>query len=261
MRFSLPNRKQSLEGFTLVEMLVIAPIVLLMIGIFLAAMVAIVGDVLITRDRNELIYETQEALDRIEQDTRLSTQFLTTTGTLLSPQGSNSNFAGTAAFTNTDHLILSTYATDKNPTDISRVLVYRANQPNLCGSTQSLNVILPVQIIYFIKSGSLWRRTILPTYNTNGTVDANTVCATPWQRNTCSPGYAASVRCQTNDTQIMENISTLDVKYYANASAATDLGDANAASASTIEVTINGSKTTAGKPVTSNGVMRVDKFN
>ena len=263
MRFSLHhNNNQYSKGFTLVEMLVIAPVVILALGAFIAIMTAIVGDVLITRDRSTVTFETQEALDRIEQDTRLATQFLTTTGTLASPQGSDSNFAGTAAFTNTNNLILSTNATDKTPSDTTRQLVYRANQPAACGSaTQNFNVILPVQIIYFIKSGSLWRRTVVPTYNTSATVDANTVCAIPWQRNTCVPPYTASARCQTNDVEVMQDVSSFDVKYYLDATTATDLGDASAGNASTIEVTINAAKTTAGRQFTNSGVLRVDKLN
>lgn len=254
MQFSLPNKNQVSKGFTLVEMLVVAPVVILVIGGIIALMVNVIGDVLITRDRSAMTYNIQDALDRIEQDTRLSNEFLTTTGTLTTPQGSNNNFTGTAAFTNTSNLILSANATDKVPTDTTRQIIYYANQPNACGSTQSFNTIFSTKIIYFIKSSSLWRREVVPSWT------ASTVCASPWQRNTCSPGYTAAL-CQTNDTEIMPNISSWDVKYYTDASSTTELTDANAGSASTIEVTINGSKNTAGRTFTASGVMRVNKLN
>lgn len=254
MRFSLPNKSSRAKGFTLVEMLVVAPVVILAIGGFIALMVNIVGDVLLTRDRSAMTYNIQDALDRIEQDTRLTSDFLTTTGTLTTPQGSNNNFTGTSAFTNTDNLILSANATDKAPTDSTRQLIYYANQPNACGATQTFNALLATKIIYFIKSGSLWRREVVPSWT------ASTVCATPWQRNTCSPGYTAAL-CDANDTEIMPDISSFDVKYYTDASSTTELTDANAGSASTIEVTINGSKSTAGRTFTASGVMRVNKLN
>lgn len=254
MRFSLPNKNQRSKGFTLVEMLVVAPLVILVIGGIIALMVNVVGDVLVTRDKSAMTYNIQNALDLIEQDTRLSHQFLTTTGTLTAPQGSDSNFTGTAAFTNTSNLILSANATDKNPADTTRQLIYYANQPNACGATQSFNTIFTTKIIYFIKSGSLWRREAVPSWT------ASTVCATPWQRNTCSPGYTAA-QCQTTDTQIMPNVSSWNVKYYTDASSVTELSDANAGSASTIEVTINGSKNTAGRTFTASGVIRVNKLN
>src|SRR5258708_5983535 len=104
MRYTLPNKNT--EGFTLIEVLIIAPIVILAISGFVALMITMIGDSLATRDQNNLILETQDALDRIEQDTRLTTQFLATSMTMPSPQGSDSNFTGTAAFSSTNTLIL-----------------------------------------------------------------------------------------------------------------------------------------------------------
>lgn len=259
MRF-LSQNNQASKGFTLVEMLVVAPLVVLVIGGFIALMVNIVGDVMLTRDRSAMTYNIQNALDRIEQDTRLSNIFLTTTGTLSSPQGSNNNYTGTAAFANTSALILSANTTDKNPTDSTRQLIYYANQPNACGSSQTFNALLASKIIYFVYAGSLWRREVLPTWNTNATVDANTVCAAPWQRNTCSPGYVASL-CQTTDTEILDDISSFSFNYYSDPSSTTPLAAASAGSATTIEVTINGSKTTAGRSFSSSGIMRATLLN
>ena len=253
--------QQSAAGFTLIEMLVIAPIVILAIGGFIALMVNMVGNVLVTRDQTNMIYESQDALNRIEDDIRLSSQFLTTTGTLSSPQGSDSNFTGTAAFSNSSNtLILSTYTTTKNPGDSTRELVYFRNQPNACDSQKIFNKVLNGQIIYFIKNGSLWRRTILPSYNTNATPDLQTVCATPWQLNSCSPGYSAS-RCQTNDVEVMKNISSLTVEYYSTPSSTTNIGASSANAATSVKVTTNGSKTTAGRPVSVSQSTRVTKIN
>lgn len=256
------NRKQSTAGFTLIEMLVIAPLVILIIGAFVGAMVSLVGDVLVTRDRNAMTYESQDALNRIEQDIRLSTQFLTTTGTLTAPQGSSSNFTGTAAFTNgNDKLILNTLATTTNPTDTNRSLVYYANQPNACGTQQSFNRVLLMQVVYFIKDNSLWRRTILPNYNTNAIVNGETVCNSPWQRNTCSPGYAPATRCQTNDAEIMKNVGALGIKYYLTPDTTSELAAASAKDALTVEATLSGSKTTAGQSVAATGTMRATRLN
>ena len=259
MRFinhnKLSIRKSS--GFTLIEMLIIAPVVILVIGGFVALMVSMVGDVLITRDRNTMTYTLQDALNNIEQDTRLSTEFRTTTGTLPTPQGLND---GTGAFTSSSSLILTSLTSDKNPVDSNRQIIYYASQPNPCGSTQSANRMFLSKTVYYLKNGSLWRRVILPTYNTLATPDENTVCNTPWQRNTCSPGYSAGV-CQTNDTEVMKNVDSFNVKYYSDPTSNTDLGTSGAKDASTIEVTINGKKTTAGEPVSSSGTIRATKLN
>jgi len=259
------SRIKKSEGFTLIEVLIIAPIVILAVSGFVALMVSMVGEVLMTRDHNKLAYEAQDALDRIEQDTRLSVQFLSTTSALPTPQGSNNNFTGTAAFTNNANtLLLKAVATDENPREDSRWLVYYADDPYPCGDQQTFNRIFTINIIYFIKDSALWRRVYVPDYNHNSPSDSNTVCSSapydPWQQNTCSPGYTAA-RCQTEDSKIMDNIDSLSVKYYSDPNSATELTADKATSATTLAVTINGKKTTAGKDITSTATLRATKIN
>lgn len=259
MQSSLTNKLQ--KGFTLIEVLIIAPIVVIVISGFVALMITIVGDVLTSRDQANMSFEIQDGLDRIEQDTRLTTQFLATSDTQVAPQGSNSNFTGTAAFTSTNALIMGGLTTDKNPVDTTRKLIFYAKQPNDCGAQEIYNRAFQSKIIYFIKDGSLWRRTILPDYNTNVTVNDNTVCTAPWQQNSCSPGYSLATRCQTNDIEVTKNVKTFTVKYLSSAGSTTDLGAAQAASASAIEVQIEGEKTTAGRKVATSGTVRGTKLN
>jgi len=267
MRFTLPTNKQPSEGFTLIEVLIIAPVVILAIGGFVALIVSMVGDVLLTRDSNALTFGTQRALDRIEQDIRLGTQFLTTTDTLTAPQGSNNNFTGNAPFTNStaNTFIMSAVTTDENPTSSTRWLVYYANQPNPCGDTQSYNRVFLMKVIYFIKDGSLWRRSVLPDYNTNeSTPDANTVCAWydyVYQRDSCSPGYSLSTRCETNDEQVMENVASMNVEYFAEPGDTTPIAASSAKTAKTVKITINSSKTTAGEQFTFSGSVRATRLN
>ena len=255
MHYSSP-RNSSEQGFTLIEILVIAPIVLLAIGGFIALMVAMVGDVMVTRDNNTMIYEAQDALRRIESDVRLSTSFLTTTGTLITPQGSNS---GTAAFTNASNtLILNSLVTDQSPVNPNREIVYYKDQPNACGATKIFNNILYAKVIYFISNGSLWRRTAIAPFNTNATTDSQTVCIAPWQQDSCAPGYASS-RCKTNDVEVMDNVTALNVEYYDAANGTLDAASAN--TAVTIKVTVVGQKITAGKTIDVSRSLRATRLN
>lgn len=261
MRFTSITKKTNTQGFTLIEILIIAPIVILAISVFISLIINMVGDVLAVRDRNNMSYEIRDTLDRIEQDSRLSTQFLTTSSALLSPQGSDNNFTGTAAFSNTNSLIMGTLTTDKNPVDSSRQLIFYAKQPNDCGSLQSYNRPFISKIIYFIKDNSLWRRTYILPYNTNASPNDETLCNAPWQQNSCSPGYSLATRCQTNDTQLMQNVTSFNVKYFSAPGSTTDIGAANALSATTIEVTLNGQKLVAGRTVNNSGSIRTSKLN
>lgn len=252
-------------GFTLVEILIIAPIVIIALSGFIALMVSVVGKVLVVRDQSSMAYDAQNSLDQIEEDARLSAKFLATTGTLPSPQGSDNNYTGTAAFSSSsaNTLILNTLITDRNPRNSGRQLVYYDNQPNPCGSTQTFNRVLSSYVIYYVYNNTLWRRTYVPQWDNNTSApDSYTICSgvTPWQQDSCSPGYTAS-SCQTNDQQMMTNISSLTVNYYASPNSTVDLGGAGAASATTIQVTIVGSKTTAGKPITYTASTRATKLN
>jgi hypothetical protein len=263
MRYLSPHNPhpRPSDGFTLVEMLIIAPIVILALGGFISLMVAMVGDVIASRDENVMMYEAQDTLSRIEDDVSLSTAFLTTTGTLSAPQGSNSNFTGTAAFTNTTNtLILNTLTTDRSPLDSLRDIVYYKAQPNPCDATKVFNTILYSKIIYFVNSGSLWRRTVISPYNTNAITDARTACSAPWQQDSCSPGYSAS-RCEANDIEVMKNIAGMTVDYYASPTSSTNIGAANAADAQTIKVTVTGSKKSAGRDIDTTQSIRTTRLN
>ena len=148
-RTNLLDRRASL-GFTLVEVVVIAPILILTLGAFILALVSMVGDALTSRDTNMLVNDTQSSLTRIEQDVRLATGFQSTSGTLPSPQGRDLNYAGTSAFVaaSNNHLIMSIPTTTLNPLDSKRAIVYYANQPNACGPQQSYNTPLSATVVY-----------------------------------------------------------------------------------------------------------------
>lgn len=244
-------------GFTLIEMLVVAPLVLLLIGAIIAYITVLTGQSLQVREKNVLAYNIQDSLDWIEGDGVKATKFLSTTGTLTSPQGKNDN---TDAFTSTDSLVLASLATDKNPADPARQLVYYANQPSPCGPSQINNQLFVTDVVYFVKGGSLWRRTIVPPNNLNSPADGSTVCIAPWQQNSCTPGYTAAL-CKAEDSELMQHVSSLTVKYYANPSSTTELGSANAGSAMTIDITLAAQENVAGKSISRTGSLRITHLN
>ena len=248
---SRANSTSSRSGFTLVELLVIAPIALLVITGFIALMVTMVGDVLVSRGSNVMTYDIQNALSTIEDDVRLSTEFLTTTGSLPSPQGKNDN---TQAFTgSSSELILGEIATDKNPIDPLRRFVHY-NTPLACGSDQEYqNRLFFVTVVYYVKGGSLWRRTYVPT-------PAGTLCKTPWQVNTCSPDYTAA-RCQANDSEVLKDIKSFNIDYFVDPEDVAEVGPSLAGNASTLQVTIEGEKIVAGRTINATSTSRVTKLS
>lgn len=235
----------------MVELLVIAPIALLVIAGFVALMVTMVGDVIANRTYNVVTYDVQSALSTIEQDVKLSTQFLADSGTMLSPQGKN---GASSAFTSiAGDLILGSIATDKNPIDPTRGFIYY-NSPFSCSDPSQVykNRIFFTTVIYFVNNGSLWRRTYVPT--------ASDLCQSPWQVNTCAPGFT-DTRCKANDSEILKGISNFTVNYYLNPQDTIALSAGAASSASAIGVSLQSQVSAAGRTVSSTSSIRSTKLS
>lgn len=238
-------------GFTLVEIMIIAPIVILFIGAFIALVVNLTGESLRLREKNEATYNVQETLKNIRSEVALATSFQTTTGNLASPQGKNSS---TLPFTNTtanepDTLIMKATATTKSPIDPSRTPVYSGT-----GACDSKNAVYLYYIVYFVKDGSLFKRTILPQ---------QAACATPWQRGSCEDSVVAAnpTICKKSDEKLLDNVASLEIEYYADAASTSPLPDTSATSARNISVAITSTKDVAGQSISYSSTTRITSLN
>lgn len=251
------NRQIKEPGFTLVELLVIAPVAVLVIAGIIALMINLVGDSTISRDRSISAYNLQSALDRIEQDARLATVFLSSYSMLNTPQGRDDTTGAFSASSPNNDLIVNQYATTSSPLNVNRQVVYYKSQPNACGAANTiLNPALTVKIIYFLKSGSLWRRTIVPAWSLSAS-DQTAVCDTPWQRNSCSLSATFNAYCQSRDELILDNVSSITTTYYTTGSSTTT----NPVVAKSIRTVVTQSKTVAGETITNSGVARATRTN
>jgi type II secretory pathway pseudopilin PulG len=274
------HRLKNTHGFTLVEVLVVIPIVILVIGVFIGMIVSMTGDVLATRSSNVMAFDIQDTLNRIEQDVRSSGSFLATNNIspLSSPQGrydDTSSFHNIYADTNiSPALILNIYATTSNPSSSNIGLVYSYGRPNVCDSLQvNHNSKVMMNVVYFVKDGALWRRTIAPSnYNTmscvNGSLDL------PWQQPSCAPGQTGTM-CVTEDIKLVDGVAVdgFVVNYYSDPGSSTPNADAVDASktdderfaamqtTNTISVTINGAKIVAGRDISQSGTVRASSPN
>lgn len=268
------------RGFTLVEMVVIAPFVILAIGAFIGAIVNLTGEVIASQGSNTLAYNVQDALDRIEDDVNSSANFLSTNSITFAagnPQGygavgSTTNFTNVGGTSGTS-LILSSVVTNGNPLNISTSPVYLINQPHACtnAAEYSLNQPMMMNIIYFTDSSdTLWRRTVMPTNYTDGAARCGPA---PWQLPSCQLNYVSSF-CKTNDVKLVEGVrnSNFSIQYYATAGSTTPDSVAVDQSASTttrnnalqltntVEVTIQAEAVLAGRDVDRSGTIRATRF-
>lgn len=245
-------KSSTISGFTLVEMLVIAPLVLLLIGGIVASMVQATGEVVSVRAKNNLTYNLQDALNRVENDIELSVGFLATTDTAFdinTPQGVNNNTQDFVNASSTDSsLLLAVPLTTKSPTDSTRQLVYLANNPNACTHANvTNNRVMTGVVAYFVKDNTLWRRLILPpNYLTAG-------CASPWQQPSCQPGIAGAF-CKTEDIELLSGVSggNFNIAYFANASSSSPISSAaNSSNSHAVRQSGLSSATTAEVSITS----------
>lgn len=228
----MPPTKRTTSGFTLIEMLVIAPIAILVIATFVGIMISMVGSTLISQEKTRIAHSSEQALAQVEQDIRVATQF-TTTGEVIFTQGSNDD--STAWTTNPGAggpLVLSQYATTANPinTTATNSLLYINNYANPCSSSnRTYNTAYQIYVVYFVRDGSLWRRTILPNVTSSTgsslgqpitTVSSGNLCdstnsGTPlWQKNSCTVG--SGWICRVKDDRLADNVNSINLTFYAN---------------------------------------------
>lgn len=273
MRFmpTVENNRQA--GFTLIEVLIIAPIVLLTIAAFIGIIIALTGQVLVARTDNTIAYRTQSALNTIEQDIRVSRTFLATNSvTLATPQGSGDN---TTAFVNvasgsTPVLILNAVTTTDTTQAKDRRPIYLANAPFSCGDANvNQNQLLTYNIVYFVKNNALWRRTVMPANYTTAACNSTTIRQQP----SCSIGQTNAF-CKTQDMKVLDGVgaSGLAIDYYVAANSTTaDTTAVNASlpnadrqtalnSLATAKVSLSASQAVAGKTSAYSGAVRATRL-
>lgn len=251
------------RGFTLVEVLIISPIIILFIGAFLALLISLTGESLVVREKNTAAYNTQSALDDIEASINQAIAFLPTTGTVPIPQGKDNSTSVGTPFTNEtasepNTLIIRSAATTSRPSDPARELIYMG-----AGACDIKNPLYTYYTVYFTAldpdtagdttDKALYKRTILPQ---------NPACKVAWQRGSCDASRVASHPsvCKTRDEKLVSGITTFDVQYYIGSST-TAVADSQAASATDVSVNIAVSKQVAGSPVEYTGSVRTNSLN
>lgn len=252
---------QQNKGFTLVELLVVAPIVILVIGGFIGAIIAMTGNVLATRSDNQLAYDIQDALDRIESDVRISGGFLPTNNVTISNNQGKGDTSTEFAY-NDPALILNSYATTSNPASSTRNIVYQ-NLPNSCGSgTANQNNPLMFNTVYFLdNSNTLWRRIVAPSnFLANTFCNAMTLSTTSaWQKPSCST--IAGSFCVSKDVRLVDGVTAFTISYYLPSAPGTLLTAPPSVANSGVVVTITAAGSAAGRNFTESRTVRATSPN
>ena len=238
-----PARHQQ-RGFTVVEMLVAIPIIVVVVGVLVAALVGLLSSIVISNQRGALTYAMEDALDQIEQDVRLATK--------VESKAVAANWA--QHFAGDNVLILTQYATDRNPSDTQRELIYLNSQAKLYRTNNPLTV----KVVYFVQGTTLWRRTIVPSqYEFSATNPSNnTMCGQPWQQSTCN--YTGGP-CKALDTRVANNVSSVRFGYATgfNQAASTTPNDSTTVVSATVDI----AALSTGQTIHARGSMQARRIN
>lgn len=215
------NQHTYQKGFTLVEVAVIMPIAILVIGGLVGAIFAMTNNVLVTRADNNLVFNVQDTLDKIESDIEISSGYLAENNVVIKKGqgeggGSTSGSGTTTKFTNKDTttqkldtLILNSYVTTTNPLSANKEVVYKEDASTTCTTSDTP---LMYNVTYFIESGALWRRNIFQSDYpelVNGTD-----CKPPWQRPSCKELVVDANFCKSKDEKLLTGVTEFNVVYY-----------------------------------------------
>jgi hypothetical protein len=267
MWYSQINRRSSEHGLTLIEMVVVAPLIILLIGTIIVMLSNLTGDSLYTQEKNTSAYNVQSALDDIETSTRLAIKFepIAVTNPPFGRDGSDdlvfyfdAELISGDLYNNGgyDTLILTSAATDLSPYNSNRQLIY--DGPS--GSCDSDNDLHWYTLIYFVDtdSNTLYKRTINQP-NAFTSTEGTSPCATPYQRSSCAAGSPSP--CVVKDEMLLDNVTGMQIQYFSQPGSTTPIPNAVISNAQVASITLTRGTKAGGEDITYSGTLRATRLN
>lgn len=256
------------QGFTLIEVAIIVPIIILTAIFLFNLLWSILSTSDVDRARLNMIHDRQTAMSIIEKDVALTSRYLTGIDAGLTdnyPPTSNGgawSYLGDSATSR--FLLLRTYSTTENPLSSTRQPVFVGSGTDCDPANLYFNNVQRYDLIYFVKNNNLYRRHLVNT--------ATATCATQYQKTSCPSaadlGAAQHASCGADDELILKNVSNFDIQYYDAKTSTTPL-DVYAVgadpvlvtSAVDVKISITVSTQAGGHGVSTSSSLRISKLN
>lgn len=272
--YTYPHSKSA--GFTLIEIGVIVPILIVMVLILFQALFSMIRASGVEHGKINVTYDRQAAIAHIESGIILSSMYLPTLDSSLTDPYPTSNYSGTWSYTGSSAssrvLIARMYSTDKNPQHASRQPVFIDDNDPVGAACDDpaifANDVQQYNMIYFVKDGQLIRRTI---------IDKTTpLCSTQHQKLSCPSQSDLTAlglgtrnsSCDVDDEILARDVTNFSIQYYSSKTSTTPLdvyaggADPNlVTTAVDAEITLTLSRKASGDTVSSTSTMRMSKLN
>lgn len=248
MRFFKKHRSSAKKsaGFTLVELLVISPILMVVTIGVVTYLFNEYGAVVKQNGQLNLQLEAQSILFSLQDDLWYADQFTSTLNANLSdPYQPTGGWTTTA---NPAPLIVSTAALTTNRRDTNRQPVYINESTCTPPDGNGVNSTLYNNVIYFEDGTNLYKRTVTAP-------SSLATCGTSYQGQTC-PAANASSSCKA-DVLLTDHLSNFSITYYGpdNTSVAAP------EDADSVQVDITLKDKAFAEDITANSSMRLRKLN
>ncbi len=237
------------RGFTLVEVAVVTPVMILVAISIVAILITLVSSTVRPNAKSILMQQQEKALDSIESDVNNSSALLSTLPSNFSDSNSN-NYSSPPSGTTV--LRIQTYDQIVNPNDSSGTKVIPAFKDTAaCSNVTNLNAvnILPIVTIYYVRNETLYRRTLI-----DNTSPAPAICGAKLAKQTC-------LTCTSEDLVLIraDKLSSFTVTYYTGIN--NDIVTTNTTLARSATISITASLEAGGDTVENTTSLRVARLN
>ncbi len=236
----------SSQGFTLVELLVIGPIVMVTILVIVTFLFNQYGNLVEQNSRLNLRLEAQSILFSLQDDVWYSNLF--TSGMNGNLSDSYAPSGGWTYNTSPQTMIISTPSLTKNRRDASRQPVYINQSTCTPPDGNGVNSPLYENVIYFVSGTNLYKRTLSAPASLP-------VCGTPFNKQTCPPANASQA-CPA-DKLMSDHLSTFVITYYDTDNSIAPTPE----SAKSLKVDIGLADKAFGNNITASSSLRLRKIN
>ncbi|MDB5160919.1 MAG: hypothetical protein JWO96_299 [Candidatus Saccharibacteria bacterium] len=233
-------------GFTLVELLVVSPIIMVVAIGTVTFLFNQYGQLVKQSAQLNLRLEAQDILFGLQDDLWYANQF---TSDLNSNLIDNYQPAGGWTSNSTPKtLIVSTAALTKNRRDSTRQPVYINESTCTPPDGDGVNSVLYNNVIYFVSGTNLYKRVV-------SAPSSLALCGTSYQQQTC-PSANATSTCRA-DVLLSDHVSSFDVTYYDTNNTVITTPEL----AESVKASINLADKAYAENITASSSMRLRKLN